>query len=116
MVGVHVRRSADLEDGELWRRTQEGDADAFEALFGRYCELSYNFVYRRTGSWDAAEDAVAGVFTEAWRQRGSVRLHEGSLRPWLLGVAANMLRRRWRSAERADRALTRAHQVQEVAD
>lgn len=111
-----MRRSADLEDEELWRRTQNGDTDAFEVLFNRYCDLIYNFVYRRTGSWDAADDAVAGVFAEAWRQRNAVRLHEGSLRPWLLGVATNMLRRTWRSAERSNRALTRVDRVHQIAD
>jgi RNA polymerase sigma-70 factor (ECF subfamily) len=113
---VHVRASTDLDDEKLWQRTQNGDADAFEILFDRYCDLIYNFVYRRTASWDAADEAVAVVFAEAWRQRNAVRLHEGSLRPWLLGVATNMLRRRWRSADRAARALGRVHQLQHVED
>lgn len=96
-----------VDDNELWRRAQLGDGVAFAALFERYCDLIYNFAYRRTGSWDAADEAVAVVFAEAWRQRDVVRLHELSLRPWLLGVAGNVVRRRWRSLDRSARAIGR---------
>lgn len=111
-----MRPTAQLDDDELWRRTQAGDTAAFAVVFDRYCDLIYNFVFRRTASWDTADDAVGVVFSEAWRQRQSIRLLEGSMRPWLLGVAANLVRRRWRSHERAARAMARLGQQLVIED
>lgn len=99
------------DDGSLWGQVLAGNAGAFARLFDRYCDVVYNAVYRRTGSWDAAEEAVAVVFLEAWRQRDRIVLHHGSLRPWLLGVAANVAKRWWRSNERTGRALERVQLV-----
>ena len=34
-------------------------------LFDRYADFIYNFAFRRTGNWDAAEEIVSAVFLEA---------------------------------------------------
>jgi RNA polymerase sigma-70 factor (ECF subfamily) len=86
---------------------RSGDPRAFEVLFDRYADFIYNFAFRRTGSWDAAEEIVSMVFLEAWRQRLHVTTHDGSIRPWLIGVAFNLIRRHWRNAERRRRASLR---------
>lgn len=103
-------------DDACWGRARGGDAVAFGELFDRHCDVVYNFSFRRTGSWDLADDIVSTVFLEAWRQRDTVILHEGSLRPWLLGVAHNQLRRWWRTNDRARHALTRLSAVGEIDD
>lgn len=91
-------------DEELWRLVGDGNVDAFGSLFDRHCGDIYRFALRRLGSAEAAEDLVAAVFLEAWRQRNSVSTRDESLRPWLFGVASNLVRREWRSVERSARA------------
>lgn len=90
--------------GSLWQRVREGDSAAFSEMFDEYSDLIYNFAFRRTGSWEAAEEIVSTVFLEAWRQRATVTEHDESIRPWLLGVALNLIRRHWRQADRKRRA------------
>lgn len=97
----------------IWQRVREGDPDAFSWTFDEYSDLVYNVAFRRTGSWDAAEEIVANVFFEAWRQRATVNIHEGSIRPWLLGVALNLISRYWRQTDRKRRASLKL--VSEVA-
>ena len=47
------------------------------------------------------------VFMHAWAKRAGVRLVADSALPWLLGIAANVLRNDRRSARRRDHALAR---------
>lgn len=90
--------------GTLWNRVHDGDSAAFAEIFDEYSDLIYNVAFRRTGSWDAAEEIVSAVFLEAWRQRASVTEQDGSIRSWLLGVALNLVRRHWRQADRQRQA------------
>lgn len=91
----------------LWERIRDGDSAAFSDLFDDYSDLIYNVAFRRTGSWEAAEEIVSLVFLEAWKQRATVTEHAGTIRPWLLGVALNLIRRHWRQADRHRRATLR---------
>jgi RNA polymerase sigma factor (sigma-70 family) len=87
-------------DRELWPRIQEGDPDAFAVVFDRYARDVYNFVFRRTASWDLAEEMTSAVFLEAWRRRREFTPEHETLRPWLFGVAGNLLRNSSRSLRR----------------
>ena len=91
-------------DRELLR---EADPAAFGALFERHGRAVYNYCFRRTADWAAAEDLTSVVFLEAWRKRKDVRLHDESLLPWLYGVATNVLRNRSRALRRYHAALER---------
>lgn len=104
------------DDVSDWPLAVGGDQDAFERVFDRHADLVYRFVTRRTGDVSLAEDITAQVFLEAWRQRSWVHLLEGSLRPWLVGVASNLIRRHWRSLERARRATGRLGDPGPIAD
>lgn len=94
-------------DTELWDLVRRGDGDAFARLFDRHASYVYNLAFRRTGSWDAAEDIAEVTFLEAWRQRHRVSLFDGSLKPWLSGTGANLARRWWRDQDRQRRAIMR---------
>ena len=94
-------------DRELWERARAGEAAAFGVLFERHARAVYNYCFRRTADWAAAEDLTSVVFLDAWRKRDAVRLEGENARPWLLGVATNVLRNRWRSERRYRAALTR---------
>lgn len=95
------------DDVELWSRIRADDADAFGLLFERHGARIHGYVLRRTGDPQAAEDTVAVVFLEAWRQRSTMQLGQPSALPWLYGVAANVLRHQHRSRRRHRAALDR---------
>ncbi|WP_106396948.1 RNA polymerase sigma factor [Actinocorallia populi] len=94
-------------DLELWGAAVAGDEQAFGELFARHGRVVYNFCFRRTADWSAAEDLASVVFLETWRRREHVRLEGGSLLPWLYGVATNVLRNHQRSLRRYGAVLAR---------
>lgn len=100
-------RTGEQADADLLRALAADSSRAFETLFERYTDAVYNSAFRRTASWSAAEDITETVFLELWRQRHRVVESNGSARPWLLGVAANLARRWWRENTRKARAVER---------
>ena len=100
-------RTTELSDSDCLRGLGADSNRAFEVLFERYSDAVYNSAFRRTASWSAAEDIAETVFLELWRQRHRVVAYGGSVRPWLLGVAANLSRRWWRESTRKTRAIER---------
>jgi RNA polymerase sigma-70 factor, ECF subfamily len=94
-------------DIELWNRAVDGDHQGFGVLFERHARSVYNHCFRRTASWADAEELTSAVFVEAWRRRREVRPIDESARPWLLGVANNLLRNHRRSHRRYRAALAR---------
>jgi RNA polymerase sigma factor (sigma-70 family) len=94
-------------DEQLWAHAAAGAPDAFGELYERHARAVYNYCFRRTANWALAEDLTSVVFLEAWRKREAVAFEGASLRPWLLGVATNVLRTRWRSQRRHRAALAR---------
>jgi RNA polymerase sigma-70 factor (ECF subfamily) len=96
-----------LSDEACLRALAGGSNRSFTVLFERYSDSVYNSAFRRTASWSAAEDIAETVFLELWRQRRRIVACSGSIRPWLLGVAANQSRRWWRDQTRKARAVER---------
>ena len=80
---------------------------AFGRLFEQHSETIYNYCFRQTASWHAAEDLTSTVFLEAWRGRERVVVQGDSLLPWLYGIATNVCRRQRRSVFRGWRAVRR---------
>ena len=98
-------------------RVRAGDPDAFRQLFNDHVRSVYNHAFRLTGNWSVAEDVVSVTFLEAWRLRSRVDLDvDGSLRPWLLGVATNVARNVRRAARRHEGALARLPRADVVPD
>jgi RNA polymerase sigma factor (sigma-70 family) len=81
-------------DGELFRRSAR-DPEVFEGIFERHAASVWSYVRRRIGA-DAAEDVVADAFLIAFTRRASFDPSYGSARPWLLGIATNLIRHRLR--------------------
>jgi RNA polymerase sigma-70 factor (ECF subfamily) len=89
-------------------RVRAGDPDAFRELFDVYARSVYNHGFRLSGDWSVAEEVVSLTFLEAWRLRGRIDADaDGSLRPWLLGIATNVARNVRRAARRYDGTLAR---------
>jgi RNA polymerase sigma factor (sigma-70 family) len=97
----------ELSDIELWDLAVDGDHEGFGVLFDRHARSVYNHCFRRTASWADAEELTSAVFVAAWRRRRDVRPIGESARPWLLGVANNLLRNHRRSLRRYRAALAR---------
>jgi RNA polymerase sigma factor (sigma-70 family) len=101
------RGMAELTDIELWARAVAGDAGAFGVLFERHARAIYNYLFRRCADWSVAEDLTSVVFLDAYRRRGTVRMEDGKVLPWLYGVATNVLHNQRRSLRRHAAALRR---------
>jgi RNA polymerase sigma factor (sigma-70 family) len=100
----------------LRSRVRDGDAEAFGELFGSFAPHVYNHAFRLTGDWAAAEDVLSLTFLEAWRNREQISPEGGSLRPWLLGVATNVVRGHYRARRRHKETLARLGLELDVAD
>lgn len=81
----------DCTDGELIRRTGDGDRGAFEVLYRRYSRPVFGLALRRLGDRGRAEDAVQETFASIWRAARSYRPERGPGAPWLYAVARNAI-------------------------
>lgn len=88
---LDMREYSVVVDQDLWLLVRDqDDAAAFGALFDRHVHRVYNFCFRRTADWSAAEDLVSVVFLTAWRRRHDVVVGEEGCGPWLITVAAKL--------------------------
>jgi RNA polymerase sigma factor (sigma-70 family) len=74
------------------------DPRAFEAAFREHFPPVFRFIARRVGV-ALAEDLAAETFATAYRRRELFDPAQGSLRSWLYGIAANLLRNHWRAEQ-----------------
>ncbi|MEU5093075.1 RNA polymerase sigma factor [Streptomyces sp. NPDC021356] len=100
----------------LHTRIRAGDREAFRELFRDHAQLVYRHAVRVTGDWTVAEDIVSLTFLEAWRLRAKLRDEGDSPRPWLMGIAVNVLRNSTRAARRHRQALGRLPAEETVPD
>ena len=68
----------------------------FRAAFYSHKDVLYRFAYRMTGSHDVAEDIVQDTFAALWKDGGGYDSRRGALRAYLLGIARNLVLKRWR--------------------
>ena len=100
-------------DSELIRRSIGCPAE-FAALFDRHHADLYRYICRRAGP-SAAADIAAETFLTAFARRGRYVASGDSARPWLYGIAHNLLRNHARSERRQWLAYAR-HGEAPVAD
>jgi RNA polymerase sigma factor (sigma-70 family) len=104
----------------LRARLRAGDPEAFRRLFDEQATAVYNHAYRLLGDWSAAEDVVSLAFLEAWRLRDRIdcaeTVEQSSLRPWLLGIATNVVRNVRRADRRHRGALSRVPRPPDLPD
>jgi RNA polymerase sigma-70 factor, ECF subfamily len=89
------------------------EPERFEAIFRRYFGQIHRYLAARVGT-RIADDLAAEVFTTAFAQRQRYDLARECARPWLYGIATNLVGTHRRQEQRRYRALTRAG-VQAVA-
>jgi RNA polymerase sigma-70 factor (ECF subfamily) len=89
-----MRDAAAGSDGDLMRRTAEGDRDAFAILYRLHHATVYRFARLMTGSGAAAEDVVQEVFLALMRDASRYDPSRSSLTTYLYGSARHHVRRR----------------------
>jgi RNA polymerase sigma factor (sigma-70 family) len=99
------RHSTDAGDAEAIRRSLT-DPVAFTAVFDRHFRAVHRYLHRRGGR-DLADELAGETFRVAFEGRARWSQTTPDARPWLLGIATNLLRRHRRTEERRLRALAR---------
>ncbi|WP_329519126.1 RNA polymerase sigma factor [Spirillospora sp. NBC_01491] len=82
------------------------DGDSFTAVYDRYFADVHRYVAGRLGT-QAADDVVAETFLTAFRRRAAFDPARGTVRPWLFGIATNLIAQHRRTETRRYRALAR---------
>ena len=83
-------------DGVLIERSVQGRPDAFVEVVQRHEVAVHGFLARRAGQ-QAADDLLGEVWVRAFAGRGGYDPGHADARPWLYGIARNVLRAHWRS-------------------
>lgn len=93
------------------------DADAIAAslsepgvfvdVFDRHFDAIHRYLSRRVGS-QIAEELASETFAQAFEHRKRFDANRSDARPWLYGIAHNLLRHHYRDEERALRADARS--------
>ena len=67
-----------------------GEPSRFAILFDRHAPLIYRYIARRVG-YDAIDDLVAETFVRAFAGRLGYNLTYRDAKPWLYGIATNVI-------------------------
>jgi len=94
-----------LADAALIERSI-GEPGCFALLFDRHAPAIYRYIARRLGP-DAADDLSSEVFLIAFQRRDRYDRARPDARPWLYGIATNLISRRSRDEVRFLRAIAR---------
>ncbi|HEX2314742.1 MAG TPA: RNA polymerase sigma factor [Thermomonospora sp.] len=94
------------DDATVIERSRH-DPDRFAVIYDRYFPEIYHYVAARLGR-DVADDIAAETFYAAFRKRDRFDPARGAVRPWLYGIATNLVGGHRRAESRRYTALARA--------
>jgi RNA polymerase sigma factor (sigma-70 family) len=94
------------DDAEIVQRSRN-DPDRFTAVYDRYFTVIHRYVAGRLGP-QTADDLAAETFLVAFRKRDKFDETRGAVRPWLFGIATNLVAQHRRAETRRYEALARA--------
>lgn len=83
------------------------DPDRFAGLFDRHADEIHRYAARRLNDVTTADDVTAETFLVAFRKRARYDLTRGDARPWLYGIASNLISGHRRAETRRLKALAR---------
>ncbi|UFQ19864.1 MULTISPECIES: RNA polymerase sigma factor [Streptomyces] len=107
-VDIGTARADAESDASVIARSRD-EPEAFAALFDRHADAVHRYAARRLGG-EAADDLVAETFTTAFQQRHRYDPARGAgadARPWLFGIATNLVGRHRRAEARRFKAMAR---------
>jgi RNA polymerase sigma-70 factor (ECF subfamily) len=87
-------------DNALIERSVRGRPDAFVEVVRRH-ELAIHAFLARRGGHQVADDLLGEVWLRAFAARGGYDGRHDDARPWLYGIARNVLRGHWRAMREA---------------
>jgi len=90
----------------------EEERRRFDCAYRRYADELYRFCLRTNHNTAFAEEALSTIFAEAWRRRGEIDFVTKPIRPWLYGVARNVLHNQRRKQRRQEETSTNLARVQ----
>jgi RNA polymerase sigma-70 factor, ECF subfamily len=70
---------------------QQGDGEAFGAIYDRYVEPVYRYLYYRVGSHPLAEDLTSETFLRALRRIDSFSWQGKDIGAWFMTIARNLV-------------------------
>jgi RNA polymerase sigma-70 factor (ECF subfamily) len=91
-VTATAHRSIAGSDAELVARAGSGEEQAFRELYDRHAGAVRGYLAGRVGP-DAVDDLVSETFTAAWTAADRFDPAASSARPWLYGIATNVVGR-----------------------
>jgi RNA polymerase sigma factor (sigma-70 family) len=97
---VQDRPDAEVIEASLLRPSQ------FGLIFDRHATVLHRYVVRRLGP-DAADSIVGEVFRIAFEKRNTYDIERPSARPWLYGIATNLVAKHRRQEARRLNAVAR---------
>lgn len=86
-----VVSNLEYNEEEILTRALQGDRDAFGALYERYIDRIFNYVYYRTGNIHDAEDLTARVFQRAMNHIQNYTDRGVPFSAWLYRIAHNLV-------------------------
>lgn len=101
-------------DSDIIRRSRDSPA-VFGELYDRHASVIYRYAARRAGDF-AADDVTSETFLVAWEHLESYDLHRHDARPWLFGIATNLLRRHHRAEAKMLKAAAKASSRESITD
>jgi RNA polymerase sigma factor (sigma-70 family) len=105
VVGSIVRVEREATDATLIVRSRV-ESEVFGVVFDRHFVAVHRYLARRVGR-NRADDLAAQTFVVAFARRGAFDQSVASARPWLLGIATNLMRNELRAEQRLLGALAR---------
>ncbi|GAA1280365.1 sigma-70 family RNA polymerase sigma factor [Saccharothrix xinjiangensis] len=88
---MSVESEAADEPWDLVRAAQDGDTDAFGALYDRYVDVVYRYVLFRVGDRTLAEDVTSETFLRALRSIRSISYQGRDVGAWFVTIARNIV-------------------------
>ena len=76
---------------DLVRRAQDGDAEAFGALYDHYVGMVHRYVHHRVGNRATAEDVTSETFVRALRRIDTLSFQGRDMGAWLITIARNIV-------------------------
>ncbi|MEK6795299.1 MAG: sigma-70 family RNA polymerase sigma factor [Spirochaetota bacterium] len=89
-----------MDDMSAVAACRSGERTAFRAIYERYVERIYAFVYAKTFHRETAEDIVSETFMKALNKIASFDTTKGTVQAWLYRIASNAVIDHYRRAKR----------------
>jgi RNA polymerase sigma-70 factor (ECF subfamily) len=89
-------------ESELISLATEGNSEAFGALYNKYIDKIYNYIYYRTSNGKDAEDICSRVFLRALNHIENYEDRGYPFSAWLYRIAHNLVVNWYRDSDRTD--------------